>query len=83
MQIFSQVPTAGEIGVKNVPLAHQKRRIIGGETVALEQLLLHLKAEKEAFATGQYRPLQVQPDLLNPPPSISAAIAIGTLSVRL
>ena len=82
--MFSQVPTAGEIGVKNVPLAHQKRRIIGGETVALEQLLLHLKAEKEALVTGQYRPLQqAQPDLLNPPLSMSAAIAIGTLSVRL
>ena len=58
------------------------------ETVALEQLLLRVKIEEEEFnKTGlccRYQPLQNRTDLLaSPLLSMSAAIAHGTLSVRL
>ena len=62
---------------------HQKRKLIGGETIALKQLDLRLKAEEEAFISGHCRPLQSKPDLISPPLSMSAAIAIGAISVRL
>ena len=89
MQMFSRVPTLEQIGVKeNVLGAHRKRRQVGGETVALEQLLLRVKIEEEEFnKTGlccRYQPLQNRTDLLaSPLLSMSAAIAHGTLSVRL
>ena len=79
----NQVPTLDEVGVKEVPEANQKRNIIGGETVALEQFDLRLEAESEAFIKGSWRPSQVKPDLLEATLSLSAAVTLGTLSVRL
>lgn len=80
----SQVPTLEEVGVtENLVPAHQKRKFFGGETVALEQLALRLKVEKDSFDKGFYLPLQVRPDLFAPPLSMSAAIALGAISVRL
>jgi len=87
MQMFSRVPTLGQIGVKeNVLGAHRKRRLVGGETVALEQLLLRVKLEEDEFNKAglcRYQPLQNRADLLASPLSLSAAIAHGTISVRL
>lgn len=87
MQMFSRVPTLEQIGVKeNVLGAHRKRRQVGGETVALEQLLLRVKIEEDEFNKAglcRYQPLQNRTNLLAPPLSMSAAIAHGTISVRL
>ena len=79
----NQVPTLNEVGVKEVPVAHQKRKIIGGETVALQQFDLRVEAEREAFIKGSCRPSQVKPNLLEATLSLSAAVALGALSVRL
>ena len=77
------MPTVGDLGVEENPLAHQKRQVVGGETVALQQMAQRLKVEREAFLKGSCRPLQARPDLLGPPLSMSAAIALGAISVRL
>jgi hypothetical protein len=81
--LFCQLPKLSEIGVKEIPVAHQKRKIIGGERNALKQMALRLTTEKNAFLAGLYRPNQVRPDLLGPSLSLSSAIAVGAVSVRL
>lgn len=81
--MFIGFPTLDELGVKDVPGAHKKRKIVGGETIALKQLADRLKVEKNAFMSGSYRPLQADPDLLGPQLSMSAAITLGAISVRL
>ncbi|XP_022178571.1 cryptochrome-1 isoform X2 [Myzus persicae] len=57
-------------------------RWYGGETRALEQLKERLEYEREAFVNGFYLPNQVNPDLLSPPSSLSAALRYGCLSIR-
>ena len=81
--MLDQVPKLGEIGVKEIPVAHQKRKIIGGEQNALKQMTLRLTTEKNAFLAGLYRPNQARPDLLGPSLSLSSAICLGAISVRL
>ena len=83
LQLHGSIPSLSEIGVADVPLAHQKRRIIGGETIALKHLASRFQAEKSAFIAGFYQPNQARPDLIGPPLSISAAISLGAISVRL
>ncbi|GIY19476.1 cryptochrome-1 [Caerostris extrusa] len=68
-----------------VPMEHiqQKNKIwIGGETRAIEHLGDRLKVEEEALANGFFMPNQVNPDLLGPSMSLSAALSLGCLSVR-
>lgn len=81
--MFSRVPTLNEVGVKENPLAHQKRKLIGGETNALAEMIPRLEVERDAFLKGFYRPNQARPDLLGPPLTLSAAITLGAISVRL
>ena len=81
--MLNQVPKLGEIGVKEIPVAHQKRKIIGGEKNALKQMALRLTVEKNAYLAGLYRPNQARPDLLGPSLSLSSAICLGAISVRL
>lgn len=59
-----------------------KHRWYGGETKALEQLNDRLDYERDAFVSGFYLPNQVNPDLLSPPSSLSAALRYGCLSIR-
>lgn len=72
-----------DVGVPENLEAHQKRRIVGGESNALKHLAIRLRAEETAFRNGFYQPNQARPDLLGPPLSLSAAISIGAISVRL
>lgn len=72
-----------DVGVPEEPESHRKRRLIGGERNALKHLALRLRAEESAFRAGFYKPTQARPDLLGPPLSLSAALALGTVSVRL
>lgn len=77
------MPTLKDIGVPENPVGHQKRKIIGGETNALRALESRLRVEETAFRNGFYQPNQARPNLLGPPMSMSAAISVGALSVRL
>ena len=70
--MFTGIPTLDEIGVNKIPVAHQKRKILSGETIALKQMTLRLKAEENAFLAGLYRPSQARPDILGPSLSLSA-----------
>lgn len=54
----------------------------GGESQALENLAIRLKAEEEAFKRGSYLPNQACPDLVGPPSSLSPHLRFGCLSVR-
>ena len=83
MQLFTNFPTLDEVGVKEIPLVNKRCQLLGGETMALEQMVLRLKLEEHAFVKGFYRPLQARPDILGPQLSMSAAIALGAISVRL
>lgn len=71
-EIYPEVP---EILTSN-------HRWYGGETKALQQLKERLDFEKDAFISGFYLPNQVNPDLLSPPSSLSAALRYGCLSIR-
>lgn len=55
----------------------------GGETEALKSLTLRLNVEKQAFENGTYLPNQANPNLLGSSTSMSAALRLGCLSVRL
>ncbi|XP_042235511.1 cryptochrome-1-like isoform X2 [Homarus americanus] len=55
---------------------------VGGEHPALLHLADRLRVEEEAFQDGYILPNQVNPDLLGPPMSMSAALRFGCLSVR-
>ncbi|XP_068240189.1 cryptochrome-1-like [Palaemon carinicauda] len=55
---------------------------VGGETAALKHLEERLRSEEDAFRDGYILPNQVNPDLLGPPMSMSAALKFGCLSVR-
>ncbi|XP_035216341.1 cryptochrome-1-like isoform X2 [Stegodyphus dumicola] len=71
-----------EFGI-NMECAEQINKIwIGGEIRALEHLEERLKIEKIAFSSGYFMPNQINPDLLGPPMSMSAALSNGCLSVR-
>lgn len=65
------------------PVGCRNRKIIGGETNALKHFEIRLRAEETAFRSGFYQPNQARPDLLGPPLSLSAAISVGAMSVRL
>lgn len=71
-QVFPEIPE----------ILTLKHRWYGGETKALEQLNDRLDYERDAFVSGFYLPNQVNPDLLSPPSSLSAALRYGCLSIR-
>jgi cryptochrome len=83
IQLFGGVPTLSEVGIPENPVDLRGRRIIGGETNALKHFAIRLQAEETAFRGGFYQPNQARPDLLGPPLSLSAAISVGAISVRL
>ena len=80
--MLNQVPTIGEIGVKENSLEHQNRKLIGGETVGLEQLAGRIKAEQTVI-TGLDHSLRTKLDLFfDYSSSMSPALALGTISIR-
>ncbi|XP_046452816.1 cryptochrome-1-like [Daphnia pulex] len=81
--LFGGVPTLSQIGVPENPVGCRGRRIFGGETNALKHFAIRLQAEETAFRSGFYQPNQARPDLLGPPLSLSAAISVRAISVRL
>ncbi|KAK7067553.1 hypothetical protein SK128_012638 [Halocaridina rubra] len=80
LQLLPRVPTPEEIGVERE--GNEKSAYVGGETAALAHLEERLRVEEDAFRDGYILPNQVNPDLLGPPMSMSAALRFGCLSVR-
>lgn len=79
-----QNPTPADFNIiPEVPeISGSTYRWHGGETRALEQLNNRLDYERDAFVNGFYLPNQVNPDLLSPPSSLSAALRYGCLSIK-
>lgn len=77
-------PTTKDFNINpEVPeIANSNNRWYGGETKALEKLNDRLDFETEAFVNGFYLPNQINPDLLDPSYSLSAALRYGCLSIR-
>lgn len=78
--LFPHVPTPEELGY--YPENNELTAFEGGETAALALLQERLKVEEDAFRDGYILPNQVNPDILGPSLSMSAAIRFGCLSVR-
>lgn len=79
-QMFDGVPTLARLGVAD----KSECRLLGGETEGLLQLSRRLKVEEAAFRSGFYQPNNARPDILgNSNVSLSAAVSLGCVSVRL
>ncbi|MPC19637.1 Cryptochrome-1 [Portunus trituberculatus] len=79
IKLFPHVPSVEEQGYTRIG---ECPVYIGGEKVALAHLQERLIVEENAFRDGYILPNQVNPDLLGPPMSMSAALRFGCLSVR-
>lgn len=80
--MFDGVPSLCDIGLKNTPSVSGKRTLFGGEQTALKDVGARLELESAAFQENLYQPNQARPNLLGPPMALSAAIAVGALSIR-
>lgn len=83
LQLVDGIPSLKDVGVPEQPEACRKRRLVGGETNALQHLAIRLKAEESAFHAGFYQPTQARPDILGAPLSLSSSLSLGSVSVRL
>lgn len=79
IKLYPQVPSPEE---QKYTRNGESPIYIGGETAALALLKNRLIVEENAFRDGYILPNQVNPDLLGPPLSMSAALRFGCLSVR-
>ncbi|XP_066948618.1 cryptochrome-1-like isoform X4 [Macrobrachium rosenbergii] len=75
-----KIPTPEELGFFQE--CEEACPYVGGETAALKHLEERLRVEEDAFRDGYILPNQVNPDILGPPMSMSAALRFGCLSVR-
>ncbi|XP_064121732.1 cryptochrome-1-like [Macrobrachium nipponense] len=75
-----KIPTPEELGFFQE--CDEACPYVGGETAALKHLEERLRVEEDAFRDGYILPNQVNPDILGPPMSMSAALRFGCLSVR-
>ena len=55
----------------------------GGERTALKYFNRRMTLEKEAFLDGSFLPNRRDPDILNPPKSLSPDLKFGCISVKL
>lgn len=80
--MFRHVPTIDEIGVKENLLINQNRKLMGGETIGLEKLARRIE-EHEAIISGRDQSAaNAKLDFIDYSSSMSAAIALGTISIR-
>ena len=54
----------------------------GGERVALKYLGRRIKYERDSFLGGSFLPNRREPDILNPPKSLSPDLKFGCISVK-
>ncbi|XP_065557615.1 cryptochrome-1-like [Artemia franciscana] len=81
-RIFENVPSCSDLQLPYDQCFLPTRRIIGGEKRALRLLKTRIKHEMDAFSSGYFQPNQSRPNLLGPAMSLSAALALGVISVR-
>ena len=80
--LFPTTPSPEMLGVERDPKWKEKKVFKGGETAALKYFSKRVEWEKKAFQQGSYMPNRKNPDIFNPPKSLSPDLKFGCLSVR-
>ena len=80
--LFPTTPSPEMLGIERDPKWMEKKVYKGGETVALKYFGKRVEWEKNAFKEGTFMPNRKNPEIFNPPKSLSPDIKFGCLSVR-
>merc|ERR1711892_127339 len=80
LTVFPNIPTPEMLGIAKEGEVDKIYK--GGERGALKYFQRRIKHEKEAFMEGAYLPNRRDPDILNPPKSLSPDLKFGCISVR-
>ena len=80
--LFPTTPSPEMLGIERDPQWKEKKVYKGGETAALKCFSARVEWEKKAFKEGSYMPNRRDPDIFNPPKSLSPDLKFGCLSVR-
>ena len=80
LTVFPTIPTPHMLGVERE--GPEDKIYKGGERLALKYFDRRIKWEKESFINGSFLPNRREPDILNPPKSLSPDLKFGCISVR-
>jgi len=80
LTVFPNLPTPQMLGIMR---ENDEEKIYkGGERVALKYLGRRIKYERDSFLGGSFLPNRREPDILNPPKSLSPDLKFGCISVK-
>jgi len=80
LTVFPNLPTPQLLGIAR---ENEEDKIYkGGERLALKYFYRRIKYEKESFMNGAFLPNRREPDILNPPKSLSPDLKFGCISVK-
>ena len=82
LTLFPTTPSPEMLGIERDPLWKEKKIYNGGEKEALKYYVKRIEHEKTAFLEGTFMPNRKDPDIFNPPKSLSPDLRYGCLSVR-
>ena len=84
LTLFPTTPSPEMLGIEKEkdPLWKEKKIYNGGEREALKYYVKRIEHEKTAFLEGTFMPNRKDPDIFNPPKSLSPDLRYGCLSVR-
>ena len=82
LKLFPKTPTPEMLGYERDTVWKEKKIFKGGETEALKYFGKRIELECEAFREGTFMPNRKDPDIFNPPKSLSPDLKYGCLSVR-
>ena len=80
LTLFPNLPTPQMLGIER---EHDEEKIYkGGERLALKYFYRRIKYERDSFMSGSFLPNRREPDILNPPKSLSPDLKFGCISVK-
>ena len=82
LTLFPTTPSPEMVGIERDPEWKEKKVFVGGERKALKYLGKRIEHETKAFKEGSFLPNRKDPDILNPPKSLSPDLKFGCISVR-
>jgi len=82
LTLFPTTPTPEMLGIERDTVWKEKKIFNGGEAEALKYFGKRIEHEKNAFLQGTFMPNRKDPDIFNPPKSLSPDLRYGCLSVR-
>ena len=80
VMLLPNIPTPQMLGIEKEEDVN--KIYIGGELMALKYFYRRINHERGAFLQGSYLPNRRDPDILNPPKSLSPDLKFGCISVR-